>query len=84
MIENKNIQDAEAKMTPALDAPGTKPEHKLRCEAGATPQHPEGTCGAGQPLYRTNGLVHCYTHKSWPESAEGKTEARVRVAKKGG
>ena len=75
MIEAKHIEDEEAKLTPAPDA--------KRCEAGASSREPEGTCGAGQPLYRTNGLVHCYTHKSWPVSDDGKTEARVRAARKG-
>lgn len=70
MIEAKHVQEEEAKLTPAPDA--------VRCDADG--------CGAGQPLYTTNGLVHCYTHKSWAASEDGKVEAQVRAlrAKKKG
>lgn len=44
----------------------------LRCEAG------EGSCGAGQPLYETDGLIHCEHHASWPSSKEGKKAAAVK------
>lgn len=43
-----------------------------RCEAGG------GSCGAGQPLFETNGLIHCEHHASWPESKEGKKAAAVK------
>lgn len=38
----------------------------VKCEAGG------GSCGAGQPLFETNGLIHCEHHASWPSSKEGK------------
>jgi len=52
------------KTVPAPDA--------KRCEAGATDSQPDGSCGAGQPLFKTNGLVHCYHHSDWTKSKEAK------------
>lgn len=57
-----------AEMTPA-------PEAK-RCEAG------DGSCGAGQPLYETNGLVHCPHHTAWPASKDGQLAAAIKEAKR--
>jgi hypothetical protein len=51
----------EDKMKPAPDA--------ARCEAGG------GSCGAGQPLFKTGGLIHCAHHASWPSSKEGRIAA---------
>ena len=55
------------KKTPAPDA--------TRCEADG--------CGAGQPLYTTNGLVHCDHHSDWPNSKEARKLIAVRNIDKG-
>jgi hypothetical protein len=47
---------ANDKKTPAPEA--------VRCELDG--------CGAGQPLYTTNGLNHCAHHADWPTSKEGR------------
>lgn len=57
---------ANEKLVPAPDA--------KRCEAGG------GSCGAGQPLYVTNGLFHCEPHASWPDSKEGRVAAAIKKA----
>ena len=57
----------------AIDEKKSAP-NATRCEAGS------GSCGAGQPLFTTNGLVYCNAHAGWPTSKEGRTEAAVREA----
>lgn len=59
-----------AKLTPAPDA--------TRCEACGN------SCGAGQPLYETDGLHHCEHHADWPNSVEGKRAAAIKKIDKGG
>jgi hypothetical protein len=59
----------------ANDKKKSAPE-ATRCEAGG------GSCGAGQPLYVTDGLVHCEHHSSWPESKEGRIMAATRKIEK--
>ncbi len=66
--------DIEKKLTPAPDA--------IRCIAGASERCPEGSCGAGQPLYITNGLAHCEHHADWPNSKEArKFLAAIKIDK---
>lgn len=72
----ENEQVKEAKLTAAPDA--------KRCEAGTDEKHPEGSCGQGQPLYTTNGLVHCFTHADWPNSKEAKKLIAIRKIDKEG
>jgi hypothetical protein len=57
-----------ATMKPAPEA--------TRCEAGGN------SCGAGQPLFDTDGLIHCATHAAWPTSKEGRKEIAVRAIDK--
>lgn len=64
---------ANSKLTPAPDA--------KRCEAGATEAQPSGTCGAGQPLYTSNGIVHCEHHIDWPSSKEAKIFLAIKAIK---
>lgn len=48
-----------------------------RCEAGG------GSCGAGQPLYETDGLIHCDHHSTWPASKEGKIAIATKKINEG-
>lgn len=43
-----------------------------RCEAH------NNSCGAGQPLYDTGGLIHCEHHGDWPNSPEGKRALAIK------
>lgn len=36
-------------------------------------------CGAGQPLYTTDGLVHCEHHSTWPASKEGRKKIATKT-----
>lgn len=58
------------KLKPAPDA--------KRCGAG------NDSCGAGQPLYETNGLIHCEHHALWPMSKEGRIAVAVKEVEKAG
>jgi hypothetical protein len=57
---------------PTSAAPCTPAPDAVRCQAGSTEAQPNGSCGAGQPLYTTNGLVHCWHHSDWPNSKEAR------------
>jgi hypothetical protein len=55
---------ADDKKVPAPNA--------TRCEAG------NNTCGAGQPLFTSGGLVYCEAHSGWPTSKEGRVASATK------
>jgi len=56
--------ESKAALVPAPDA--------KRCEAG------NDSCGAGQPLYVSDGIIHCEHHASWSCSKEGRVAAATK------